>query len=170
MEKVADECWVELTDLSSLKEERVRKRKAAAANYELKSLASAAGLVDNDESDDELSSEMESSDSNSHSSTTLSKPATGPSKPKFPKMTRTNRGTVDVVAAEVAAALDRTNTSDRNAAHIPSAIALTGNLQQDVEELVISRTATRRARLKHRQLFASEIKTLFDPAVPLVLH
>ena len=153
----------------SLKNEHVRKRKAAAANYELKSLASAPVLVDDDESDDELSSEMKSY-TNSHSSTILSEPAAGPSKPKFQKMTRTPRGTVDVVTAEVAAALDRTNTSDRKAAHILSAIASTGNLQQDVEELVISCSAIRRARLKHRELFAPEIKTSFDPAVPLVLH
>jgi hypothetical protein len=49
-------------------------------------------------------------------------------------------------------------------------LASTGQLQQDVEELVISRSAIRRARMKHRELCTSEIKTSFDPAVPLVLH
>ena len=40
----------------------------------------------------------------------------GPSIPKAPK-TQTARGTMDIVTPQVAAALDRTNISDRKAAH-----------------------------------------------------
>lgn len=80
------------------------------------------------------------------------------------------RGTVDVVTHEVAAALDRTNTSDRKAAHIFSAMAATGQLKEDVTELIISPSAIRRARMKHRELFASEVQETFDPTVPLILH
>jgi hypothetical protein len=77
---------------------------------------------------------------------------------------------VEVVTPEVSAALDRTNTSDRKAAHIFSAMASTGQLKQDVEQLIISPSAIRRARMKHRELFTTGIKATFDPAVPLILH
>ena len=46
-----------------------------------------------------------------------------------------------VITPELAAALDRTNTSDRKASHILSAVTSTGQLNQDVEELIISRSA-----------------------------
>ena len=42
--------------------------------------------------------------------------------------------------------------------------------KQDVEEVIISASAIRRARMKHRRLFSSEVKDTFDPAVPLILH
>ena len=100
--------------------------------------------------------------------TLLSEPEAGPSTPKLKKMT--TRGTMNVITPEVAAALDRTNTSDRKAVHILSAMASTGQLKQDVEELIIRRSAIRRARMKHRELFTSEIKASFDPAVPLIMH
>ena len=53
-------------------------------------------------------------------------------------MTPQQRGTVSVVTREVAAALDRTNTSDRNAAHIISAMASTSQLRQVASQLIIS--------------------------------
>jgi len=74
------------------------------------------------------------------------------------------------VTPKVAAALDRTNTSDRKAAHIFSAMGSTGQLKEDVEELIISPSAIRRARMKHRKLFSSEVRATFDPAVPLIVH
>lgn len=95
-------------------------------------------------------------------------PVAGPSKPQFhnPRI----RGTVNVVTPEVAAALDRTNTSDRKAEHVFSAMASSGQLNHEAEELIISRNAIRSARMKHREHFTSEIKAAFDPVVPLVLH
>jgi len=89
--------------------------------------------------------------------------------PKSPKP-QTVRGIVDVVTPEVAAALDRTNTSDRKAAHIFAAMGSAGHLKEDVEQLIISPSAIRRARIKHRKVFSSEVKAAFDPAVPLILH
>lgn len=147
------------------------KRKVAAGNYALKltvasATHSASMAAAADESEDkELSSDT---DSDTVSSTIPSEPEAGPSTSKDLKVTA--RGTVGLVTAEVSAALDRTNTSDRKAAHILSAIASTGQMQQDVEKVVVSRSAIRRARLKHRDLLASEIKTSFNPSVPLVLH
>ncbi len=90
----------------------------------------------------------------------------GPSTQKSPRL----RGTKGLVTPEVAAALDRTNISDRKAAHIFSAMASTKQLGQDVEEPVISRSAIRRARMKHREAFTAEVKASFDPKVPLILH
>jgi len=144
----------------ALKEERVMKRKIAVENYAKKVKSAAAAslfagtdvLDNNDSNTSDISSESE----------------VGPTTSKLSKLKF--RGTVDVVTPEVAAALDRTNTSHRKAAYIISAIASTGQLHQDVEELIISPSAIRRARIKHRERFTSEIKASFDPVVPLVLH
>jgi len=46
----------------------------------------------------------------------------------------------------------------------------TGHIQQDVSELVISRSAIRRARMKHRDVFTFEVKATFAPSVSLILH
>lgn len=49
-------------------------------------------------------------------------------------------------------------------------MASTGQMKQDVEELIISRSAIRRARIKHRECFASEVRASFNPEVPLIVH
>lgn len=117
------------------------------------------------------SSETNLSNHSSQSSSSDEELKVGPSIPKARKtQTQAARDNVDVVTPQVAAALDRTNISDRKAAHIFSAMASTGLLKPDVEELVISPSAIRRARIKHRKLFSLEIKESFDPAVPLILH
>ena len=74
---------------------------------------------------------------------------------------------------EVSAALDRTNTSDRNASHILAAVASTSQLGPKplhVADLILSHSTIRRARGKFRSDFAAEVKASFNPAVPLVLH
>src|SRR6218665_1427926 len=82
------------------------------------------------------------------------------------------RGKVNLITPEVAAALDRTNTSDRKAAYmyIFSAMASSGQLQCNIEDVVICPSAIRRARMKHREVFSTEVKATFDPVVPLILH
>ena len=154
----------------ALKEERAIKRKIAAEKYSLKVNMTGAttvpilpmSLLTHAITSDENSSQSSESDAELEA---------GPSIPKTPKtQSQTARGTVDIVTPQVAAALDRTNTSDRKAAHIFSAMASTGLLKQDVEEVIISASAIRRARMKHRRLFSSEVKDTFDPAVPLILH
>ena len=153
----------------TLQEERALKMKAAAANCALKltaaSVAAAAGIF-SESHDDDLSSDTES-DTDTCTIPIPSEFEVGPSTRKFRKVT--TKGTMDVITAEFAAALDQTNTNDRKAAHIFSAIASTGQLQY-VRELVISHSAIRRAKMKYRELFISEIKGSFNPAVPLVLH
>lgn len=90
----------------------------------------------------------------------------GSSVPKTPRL----RGTVPVVNPEVAAALDRTNTSDRKAAHILSAMARTCQLGDNVEKMIVSRAAIRRARIKYCKAFAQELQATFGPIVLLTLH
>ena len=51
-----------------------------------------------------------------------------------------------------------------------SAIVSTSQLGQNVDELIISRSAIRQARIKHREAFSTEIKAAFHPTVPLILH
>lgn len=57
---------------------------------------------------------------------------------RSPKRQRGARGVVQVVTPEVAVALDRTNVSDRKAAHIFSAMASSSHLGENVGELIIS--------------------------------
>jgi len=80
-------------------------------------------------------------------------PQLTPSTPKSRKP-QTVRGTVDVIIPEVAVALDRTNTSDREASHIFAAMGTAGHMMQDVEQLIISPSTIRRARIKHRKVFS----------------
>jgi len=67
-----------------------------------------------------------------------------------------------MITHEVGAALDRTNISDGKAAHV-----FAKHFKQDVEELIISQIAIRRAEIKHREAFAAEVKVAFKP---LILH
>ena len=145
----------------TLKEERAMKQNAAASSYALKVQSTSNDVFYGDASTDSHSSSC---------SVVASDSEAGPSTQKIQRLTSRMRGSVEVVNPEVAAALDRTNTSDRKAAHILSALASTGQLQHDVEELIISPSAIRRARMKHREIFASEVKATFDTEVPLILH
>ena len=87
-----------------------------------------------------------------------------------PKRQQGARGVVQVVTPEVAVALDRTNISDRKAAHIFSAMASSSHLGENVGKLIISPSGIRRARIKCREALATEIKDTFRPQVPLILH
>ncbi|XP_050714934.1 uncharacterized protein LOC126997731 [Eriocheir sinensis] len=89
---------------------------------------------------------------------------------RSPKRQRGARGVVQVVTPEVVVALDRTNVSDRKAAHIFSAMASSGHLCENVGELIISPSGIRRARIKCREALATELKDTFRPQVPLILH
>jgi hypothetical protein len=66
------------------------------------------------------------------------------------------------------AALDRTNTSDRNAIYVLSEAA--SSLGCDTSTLSINRTSIGRQRKQWRKLIAEEIKKDFDMDVPLVVH
>jgi hypothetical protein len=68
----------------------------------------------------------------------------------------------------VVAALDRSQTSDRNAARI--LIPFAKQLGQNPEDLALSASSIRAARLQFREERAAEQKKEFHPAVPLVLH
>jgi len=45
-----------------------------------------------------------------------------------------------------------------------------GHMKQDVKQLIISPSAIRRARIKHRKVFSWEVKATCDLAVPLILR
>ena len=93
----------------------------------------------------------------------------GPPILKAPK-TLIAKGTVDIVTPQVAAALGKTNISDRKAAHIITMIASAELLKQHVKGVIISASGIRQAHMKHHKLFSLEVKEIFDPAVPLILH
>src|SRR6218665_2570373 len=80
------------------------------------------------------------------------------------------RGKVNLITPEVATALDPTNTSDRQAAYIFSAMASSGQLQCNTEDVVICPSAIRRARMKHCEVLSAEVKAILDPVVLQILH
>lgn len=148
--------------LSYRREQRIISRRESEARRAERvrseqSAATAVVMLGNDSSSDSDSNAVAASDSEPEQAQPL---------PKIP----CRRGTRNVVTPEVSAALDRTATSDRNAAHILSAIASTSQLGQNVDQLIISRSAIRRARIKHRKVFSDEVKATFHPTVPLILH
>src|SRR6218665_275094 len=151
----------------ALKEKRVLKRKLAAANRAEKaqlsnrSIASASLILTIDECDVSSGNTVCSSESDNEAG-----PSTGVDSMPVLKF----RGKVAVITPEVAAALHSTNISDRKAAHVFASIAAAKHFKQDVEELIISPSAIRRARMKHREAFAAEVQVAFNPKVPLVLH
>jgi hypothetical protein len=78
------------------------------------------------------------------------------------------RATKNVVTPGLAAALDRTQTSSRNATYVLSELA--SGLGHDVSDLNINRTSIQRARSTHRANAAHVIKSEFDASVPLTVH
>lgn len=109
----------------------------------------------------ETSSEEEAS---SNSSEREPEPSTSAGPPKRRK------GSIPVVTRDVAAALDRTKTSSRNASHIFSALAASSLYAAPAGELIISPSAIHRARKGNRAALAAEIRESFDPKVPLTIH
>ncbi|ESN94171.1 hypothetical protein HELRODRAFT_163957 [Helobdella robusta] len=72
------------------------------------------------------------------------------------------------VSRETAAAFDRTKTSDRKTTYIISGVAK--HLGLNAGNLAINRSSIRRARHKHCQELALEIRRNFSPDVPLAVH
>lgn len=87
-----------------------------------------------------------------------------PDTPSQPKRMRP----INVVSSSLAAALDRTKVSDRNAAYIIAACAT--SLGQSPSALAINKESIRRGRHKHRERAAKEILSSFDPNCPLTVH
>ena len=79
-----------------------------------------------------------------------------------------SRGTINVVSPSVAAALDRTKTSDRNAAYILTATAQT--LGHDISDLALNRSSIKRQREHHRSQMSETLKEEFCADVPLIVH
>ena len=73
-----------------------------------------------------------------------------------------------VLNSELAAALDRTKLSNRNAVHVLSAAAR--NFRHDPFELVLNRESFMRSRMKFREEAAKEIKAVFNPDAVLIVH
>jgi len=74
----------------------------------------------------------------------------------------------NIVTPEVAAALDRTKISDRNAVYALSSFSLA--VGQDPDGLALNRWSIRRSRMKHRDETIAKLKDSFAPKVPLVVH
>lgn len=75
---------------------------------------------------------------------------------------------IDVITPSLAAALDRTKTSDRNATFILSAAATSFGVKLD--DSIISPSTIRRKRMKIRNDFDTEIKSTLQVAENLIVH
>lgn len=73
-----------------------------------------------------------------------------------------------IVTSELMSTLDRTKTSNREAALLVEAAA--SSLGHHKNELVLSHETIRRSRLHFRAEIANELKMTFDPRVPLIAH
>ena len=90
-----------------------------------------------------------------------------PDPPQLFQIPKRNRPT-NLVSPALAAALDRSKVSDRNAAYIMTAAAQ--SLGHNPVDLAINKESIRRSRHKHRETTAMEIQTSFDPNCPLTVH
>ena len=92
-------------------------------------------------------------------------PVPGKSRASLPKRRRSK--SFDIVSPLVAAALDRTGTSNRQAVYILAATKV-----DDVEArgITLSRSSVQRARKRHRFEKAADIKETFQVDGPLVVH
>lgn len=73
-----------------------------------------------------------------------------------------------MVTPEVAAALDRTRISNRNATYVLAAAAQ--SLGHNPADMAINRESIRQARRRNREKIAREIQASFSPDVPLTVH
>lgn len=74
----------------------------------------------------------------------------------------------NIVSPGLAAALDRSKVSDRNAVYIIAAAA--ESLGHSTAALAINKESVRRSRRKHREAAAKEIHASFHPNCPLTVH
>jgi len=100
-------------------EKRVLKRKMAAAKYAEKVGSQHTATTGADTSQHESDKSSSATDSSTDSCEMPDLEL------KSPTCSKRVRGKVDLVTPELAAAFDRTNTSDRNAAHILNAARIT---------------------------------------------
>src|SRR6218665_3904819 len=84
--------------------------------------------------------------------------------PSQPKRSRPT----NFISPGLAAALDRTKVSDRNAAYIIAATA--ESLGHSSSALAINKETIRKSRPNHRERAAKEIRASFDPSCPLTVH
>ena len=73
-----------------------------------------------------------------------------------------------IVTSEVATVLDRVKVSDRKATMIIAAVIK--HLGNELEEVTLSRSTERRARISKRQNYAQQKRNDFVPTAPLLSH
>lgn len=87
-----------------------------------------------------------------------------------PKQKASHKKARSVVSPELAAVLDRTKVSDRNAAFLIAATA--SSLGHNVSSLAVNRSSIRKSRIRHRAEMSAGVKLDYEtvPDVPLVIH
>lgn len=85
-----------------------------------------------------------------------------------PRSIKQRRGRTNIISPNLAAALDRTNTTDRKATYVLTAAASSMGLNP--EELNINRSSIRRIRSEHRKRVAHSLKAEGIKNCPIVLH
>ncbi|KAK0053790.1 hypothetical protein Bpfe_016784 [Biomphalaria pfeifferi] len=81
--------------------------------------------------------------------------------PRKKKVCQLESQSPNLITKDVAAALDRTKVSDREAVYLLASAAHA--LGHDVQQLPVSRSSIRRARIEHRESEANSIQNAFSP-------
>lgn len=104
------------------------------------------------------SCEKENDEHSRHNS--VERAVAGVSKPK--------RAWMNIMSAGLSSALDRTRVTSRNATFVVTEVA--SSLGHDVSSFNINRSSIHRARLRHRETIATNLRSEFSPSVSLSVH
>jgi hypothetical protein len=141
----------------STKEQRRKNREQREANLR---------MVEDKRSLTVASTSVQLTDSDESSSEDDDDELLMPSGPSAKKLCP--RRPASIITTGVAAALDRTKTSDRNATYVLAAAAQ--SLGHNPADIAINRESIRKARRKNREKIAREIQESFAPNIPLAVH
>lgn len=149
------------TVLAGVEERRLNRdvaRKKAVERETEKLISTASYISSDSESTDVDDTATNESDFEPSSSTCATRHSTK----------RCRRASVNVVTPQLAAALDRTRTTNRNAVYLLSEAA--SSLGSQPSDLAINRETIRRMRIKWRTEAAKYIKESFSANGPLIVH
>src|SRR5215470_17165482 len=155
------------TKLTKIEENRRKKhgkemqRKDKEEDRKRKATEMATAVDNSSDTDHLVSSESEDSDTDEY---------VIPESVQQPKhSTKRCKNASEIISPAIAAALDRTNVSDRKAAYLLTAAAKTYG-DGDASVLPLSTSSIRRSRRQHRAIHAATAKDKFLYDGPLVLH
>ena len=141
------------------KEKRAEKRKSSQANYNIILEQPGPSHVDRNQ----IKFSSTSGEETDEEYTPVSD-----SKPSNPKKPRTTEKAKNIMTSGLAASLDRTSVSNRNAVYNLSKVL--ASVSQNPSHVVLNRSSVGRKRTDYRLKVVQEIKEHFYPNEPLTVH